>query len=80
MRLPSSCYQIRQTLEKFLPHLGQSQLTGLTLWVYGTILARSGCQNAVVTALSVMGRGLPVGVKWNNLRQYLRERLYDGRH
>ena len=79
MRLPRECYQIRQTLEKFLPHLRRSQVTGLTLWVYGTLLARSGCQNAVVTALSIMSNGLPVAVQWNNLRQYLREWLYDGR-
>jgi hypothetical protein len=41
-------------------------------------MARSSCQNAVVTALSVMGTGLAVAVKWNNFRQYLREWLYDG--
>ena len=75
MRLPRECYQIRQTLEKFLPHLRESQVTGLTR----TIMAKSSCQNAVVTALSVMGNGIPVAVKWNNFRQYLREWLYDGR-
>ena len=35
------------------------------------ILAGSACQNAVASALSTRG-------DWNNLRQYLREWLYDG--
>ena len=48
-----------------------TQLTGLVLWVCGAILAGSACQNAVASALSPWGR-------WNNLRQYLREWLYDG--
>ena len=41
------------------------------LWVFGSILARSGCQNAVATELSFMG-------SFNSIRQYLREWLYDG--
>ncbi len=45
--------------------------TGQALWVCGAILAGSACQNAVASALSPWGR-------WNNLRQYLREWLYDG--
>ena len=71
MRLPSECYQMQQTVQQHIPHLRHSQITGLVLWVYGTILARSSCQNAVATALSVMGN-------YNSLRQYLREWLYDG--
>ena len=71
MRLPSECYQMQQTVQQHIPHLRHSQITGLVLWVYGTILASSGCQNAVATALSVMGN-------YNSLRQYLREWLYDG--
>ena len=46
-------------------------MTGLALWVCGAILAGSACQNAVASALSPWG-------KWNSLRQYLREWLYDG--
>ena len=65
MRLPSECYQMQQTVQQHIPHLRHSQITGLVLWVYGTILARSSCQNAVATALSVMGN-------YNSLRQYLR--------
>ena len=71
MRLPRETYQIQQTIETHLPRLSQPQLTGLVLWVCGAILAGSACQNAVASALSPWGR-------WNNLRQYLREWLYDG--
>ena len=71
MRLPTECYQMQQTIEHYMPHLERSQIKGLVLWVYGTVLARSSCQNAVVAALLVMGN-------WNSLRQYLREWLYDG--
>ena len=60
-----------KTIETHLPHLSQPQLTGLALWVCGPILAGSACQNAVASALSPWGR-------WNSLRQYLREWLYDG--
>ena len=71
MRLPKECYQMRQVIETHLPHLTQAQLTGLAWWVCGTILAGSACQNAVASALSTRDN-------WNNLRQYLREWLYDG--
>lgn len=71
MRLPSECYQMRQTIEQHMPHLRRSQITGLVLWVYGTILARSSCQDAVAGALVVVG-------SYNSMRQYLREWLYDG--
>ena len=72
MRLPPECYQMMQTIQHYMPHLEHSQIKGLTLWVYGTILAKSSCQNAVVLSL--------VGIvgNWNSLRQYLREWLYDG--
>ena len=71
MRLPRECYQMQKTIETHLPHLSQPQLTGLVLWVCGAILAGSACQNAVASALSPWRN-------WNNLRQYLREWLYDG--
>ena len=71
MRLPSECYQMKQAIETHMPHLSRPQLTGLVLWVCGTILAGSACQNAVAAALSTRGN-------WNNMRQYLREWLYDG--
>ena len=71
MRLPRECYQMQQTIETHLPNLSQAQLAGLVLWVCGAILAGSACQNAVAAALSTKGN-------WNNLRQRLREWLYDG--
>ena len=71
MRLPRESYQLKQVIETHLPHLSPTQLTGLTWWVCGAILAGSACQNAVASALSPRG-------SWNNLRQYLREWLYDG--
>ena len=71
MRLPPECYQMQQIIEQQMPHLRRSQITGLVLWVYGTILASSSCQNAVAGALVVVG-------SYNSMRQYLREWLYDG--
>ena len=80
MRLPRECYQMQQVIETHLPHLSRPQLTGLVpvsstgqaLWVCGAVLAGSaGRQNGVASALSPWGR-------WNKLRQYLREWLYDG--
>lgn len=71
MRLPRECYQMQQTLTQHLPHLRPAQVKGLTLWVYGTVLAQSACQSAVAAALSVLGRQ-------DTMRQYLREWLYDG--
>ena len=71
MHLPRETYQMQKTIETHLPHLSQAQLSGLVLWVCGAILAGSACQNAVASALSPWH-------KWNNLRQYLREWLYDG--
>ena len=77
MRLPRECYQMQKTIETHLPHLSQPSAkggTGLALWVCGAILAGSppqADQNAVASALSPWGR-------WNSLRQYLREWLYDG--
>ena len=72
MRLPAGCYQMYKDIEKRLTNLSQSQLQGLTLWVYGAILAGSACQSAVATNLSFMG-------SFNTVRQYLREWLYDGK-
>ena len=71
MRLPRECCQMKQLIQTHLPHLTQTQLTGLAWWVCGAILAGSACQNAVAAALSTQGN-------WHNLRQYLREWLYDG--
>ena len=61
MRLPKECYQMRQAIETHLPHLTQSQLTGLAWWVCGTILAGVPGQNAVASALSTRATGTTCG-------------------
>ena len=71
MRVPPVLYQIEQTLSQRLPTLRPAQHRGLALWVYGTILAQSACQTAVIAALLTLG-------SWSALRQALREWLYDG--
>jgi hypothetical protein len=71
MRFPQEWYQMEQAIAQHFPNLRPAQQRGLTLWVYGTILAQSSCQSAVITALWTIGA-------WHSLRQYLREWLYDG--
>lgn len=71
MRLPRECYPMDDAIAAHLPRLSPAQRLGLTLWVYGTILAGSACQVAVVAAL------LPLAAE-HALRQRLREWLYDG--
>jgi Transposase DDE domain len=71
MRFPNACYQMDQTLAQYFPRLRRAQRHGLVLWVYGTTLAQSTCETAVVATLLALG-------KWHTLRQRLREWLYDG--
>ncbi len=71
MRFPRECYQMERTIAQYMSHLRPSERRGLMLWVYGTVIARSACQNAVATALLSLGL-------WNSVRQRLREWLYDG--
>ncbi len=71
MRFPSEWYQMQQSITQCFPDLRPAQQRGLTLWVYGTILAHSSCQNAVISALAAVG-------VWPMVRQRLREWLYDG--
>jgi len=71
MRLPGEYYQMTRMIAAHLPHLRRAHCRGLALWVYGTILAQSACQNAVITALLTRGA-------WHTVRQRLREWLYDG--
>jgi hypothetical protein len=71
MRFPSACYQMETTIGCFLDPLSPAQQGWLAAWVYGTIKAKSSCQNAVIAAL-----GDPR--QWTTIRQYLREGLYDG--
>jgi hypothetical protein len=71
MRAPVSWYHLDTMLAAQLPCLRPAQRRGLAWWVYGTILAQSACQTAVLTALAEAG-------SWQRMRQYLREWLYDG--
>jgi len=71
MRYPPPCIEMECVLSAHVSHLRPAQRRGLTLWVYGTILAHSACQNAVVAALLTLGH-------WHGVRQHLREWLYDG--
>ena len=58
-------------VRQHLPMLRPAQQRGLVWWVYGTILAQSACQTAVITALLIYGQ-------FEAIRQRLREWLYDG--
>ena len=71
MRLPTECYQMCQEIEQRFANLRPVQQSGLAYWVYGSILAQSSCQSVVATALEDLG-------KWDSIRHYLREWLYDG--
>lgn len=51
MRLPRECYPVLAGIQTHLPGLRPAQQRGLALWVTGTLLAGSGNQNAVLTAL-----------------------------
>ena len=71
MRFAGEWYQLVESTEQHLPDLRSTQLRGLVLWVYGTLLAKSACQNAAIGALSSIAT-------FHALRQYLREFLRDG--
>lgn len=71
MHVPRELRQMERQIASHFPQLRPSQHSGLALWVYGTILAKSACQNAVIVALTTLGQ-------WHALRQRLREWLYDG--
>lgn len=72
MRFPAGSYQIPALLAQHLGPLSPAQRRALAWWVLGVVLAQSACQSAVVTAL------LPLGGRFDGVRQYLREWLYDG--
>src|SRR4051812_49315310 len=71
VRLPRECYPMEAALAAHLPMLSPAQRSGLSWWVYGTILAGSACQVAVIAAL------LP-WASAHAVRQRLREWLRDG--
>ncbi len=72
MLLPPEFYPLHDQIRKYLPHLLPAQQKGLALWVGATLKASSGCQNAVLGVLLILGYA------WHTMRQYLREWLYDG--
>ena len=71
MRIPRELYQMERQITQRLPALRPAQIFGLTLWVYGSVLAKSACMNAVLVELE---RLMP----WATARQRLREWLKDG--
>lgn len=72
MHLPTEWYQMHQAIAQHFPDLRPAQQRGLALWVYGTVLAQSACQNAVIAALLAVA-------SWYALRQHLKEWVYDGK-
>jgi len=56
----------------FLPHLRRAERGGLALWVVSLLVAQSGCERAILTAMA------PLGYAAHALRARLREWLADG--
>src|SRR6187402_1957801 len=78
MRYPTEWYHVYGTITTHLPSLRPAQQRGLALWVYGTILAQSATQTAVLAALVACTQVRHVfGTAWA-LRQALREWHRDG--
>jgi hypothetical protein len=71
MRCPAEWYQLHEAIRSAFPLLRPAQQRGLSWWVYGTVLAHSACQTAVLAVLVRLGA-------YHAWRQYLREWLYDG--
>lgn len=72
MCAPRPLSHVDPLLAEHLPTLRPAERAGLALWVVGTILAGSACQNAVAAALE------PLGYRWHAARQRLREWTYAG--
>jgi hypothetical protein len=53
MGVPREVYQMTAAVRQHLPMLRPAQQRGWVWWVYGTILAQSACQTAVITALLI---------------------------
>lgn len=74
MRVPAEAYPILADLETHFPEVRAADRRALTWWVYGTILAGSACESAVLAALTPL-----VGHAHRQaLRQVLREVVKDG--
>jgi hypothetical protein len=72
MSVPREVSQIATSLTSRFPALRPAQHLGLASWVTGTVLAGSGCEDAVIAALRPLGEGEAA------LRHRLRDWLADG--
>lgn len=63
---------VQSLVETYLPQLRPAHQRGLAEWVAGVLAAESGCEAAILAALT------PLGVEPQALRARLREFLYDG--
>jgi hypothetical protein len=71
MRARSEYYQIHRSLLDHFSAVRPACVCGLALWVYGTLLAHSACEGAVLAALAPLG-------KRESVRQRLRDFLRVG--
>lgn len=72
--MPRECYPLHEAIDTHLPALTTAQRRGLVWWVFGTLLAGSGCLSAVLLALGpLVGQAGQAA-----LRQSLREWVRDG--
>jgi hypothetical protein len=63
---------VAEDVATYLPLLRRAERGGLALWVVGLLVAQSGCERAVLTAMA------PLGYATHALRARLREWLCDG--
>jgi len=77
MRLLEAFYPLHDLIAATLPQLSTGQLRQLSLWVAGTLSAGSGCEAAVVLALSEAAAAAGACIDENSIRQDLRELLRD---
>ena len=73
MRLPAEASRISSFVATVCPALSPVQQRGLSQWVFGVLLADSGCEGAVVDALVAA-----TGDRPETIRQRGREWLRDG--
>lgn len=73
VRLPAEASRIAAFVATLCPSLSPAQQRGLTTWVFGMLVADSGCEGAVVDALAAVTSATP-----DALRQRGREWLRDG--
>src|SRR5436305_527948 len=71
MRSSGGWYQMQAEIALRFPAWTRAQQDGLTWWVYGTILAKSACQHAVLAALV----GSAQAGTWETVREALRRWL-----